>query len=207
MEEDKSILKSHIIAEAGLLFRQYGLKSVTMDDIAKHIGISKRTIYQHLNDKEELVNSLLEARLSAHEYELKTNSKAAIDAIHEVVLGLANCNAWLTTFNGKVYYDLQKYFSSAWVKLKDFEERCLSISIKANLKRGIAEELYRKEINVEILTSLRLQQGQFISGLQHDHQQYSTAHLIAEMTEHFLYGVCNVKGARLIEKYKQVTKN
>jgi AcrR family transcriptional regulator len=57
MEEDKLALKSYIITEAGKLFREYGVKSVTMDDIAKQMGISKRTIYQHLQDKDELVIS------------------------------------------------------------------------------------------------------------------------------------------------------
>ena len=55
-------VKEYIVEEADKLFCQYGFKSVTMDDIAKHLGISKKTIYQHFSDKNELVNLLIEMK-------------------------------------------------------------------------------------------------------------------------------------------------
>ncbi|RZL39733.1 MAG: TetR/AcrR family transcriptional regulator, partial [Pedobacter sp.] len=56
-------VKDYIITEADKLFCQYGFKSVTMDDIAKHLGVSKKTIYQNFKDKNELINILIRDRI------------------------------------------------------------------------------------------------------------------------------------------------
>jgi len=202
MEEDKTALRSYIITEAGKLFREYGVKSVTMDDIAKQIGISKRTIYQHLQDKDELVNILLDARINTHECGLAKNAKLGEEAVHEVFLSLAEVNVWLTTFNRKLFYDLQKYYPNAWARLRDFKEKSLAKNISRNLKRGIAEGIYRKEINIEVLTGLRLSHTQLLFETE---GQYSIAQVMEEVTTHFLYGICNIDGIRLIKKYRQLT--
>jgi AcrR family transcriptional regulator len=208
MEEDKLAIKSHIITEAGKLFRKYGVKSVTMDDIAKQMGISKRTIYQHLQDKDELVNILLEARITTHECGLAKNAKLGEDAVHEVFLSLAEVNVWLTTFNRKLFYDLQKYYPAAWARLRDFKEKSLAKTISRNLKRGLGEGIYRKDMNIDVLTGLRLSHTQMLLNTegQYGRHSYSIAQVAEEVTTHYLYGICNTKGIKLIEKYKQLTE-
>ena len=196
-------VRQYIIDEADKLFGQYGFKSVTMDDIAKHLGISKKTIYQHFVDKNDLVNVLMDARFESHDCEMKSYAEKGKDAVHEVFLALEDINEWLNTLNPKLFYDLQKYHPETWLKFKDFKEKSLTIGIANNLKRGIKEGVFREDINIEILTELRLAHSQIIFG-QYDHytkNKYSIAQVMVAITQHFLYGIVSLKGRELVEKY------
>ncbi len=202
-------VRTHIISEADKLFGQYGFKSVTMDDIAKHLGISKKTIYQHFVDKNDLVNVLMDTRFEIHDCEMKAYAEKGLDAVHEVLLALEDVNEWLKTLSPKVFHDLQKYHHEAWLKFKNFKEQSLAIGIANNLTRGIEEGVYRKEINIDILTQLRLEHSQIIFG-QYDHytkNKYSIAQVMINITQHFLYGIVSIKGIELIEKYSNQLAN
>lgn len=208
MEQELDI-KKYIIEESDKLFCQYGFKSVTMDDIAKHLGMSKKTIYQNFADKNELVNILIESRLTNQDCVINESAEKAKDAVHELLLTLATMNDSLTNLNPKMSYDLQKYHPKAWLYFKNFKEKSLGSAILANLERGINEGIYRPEINKDILTQLRLDHVELIFN-RHDHytaNKYSIAQVMIEITEHFLYGNCNEKGLALIATYKEELKN
>lgn len=195
--------KEYIITEADKLFCQFGFKSVTMDDIARHLGISKKTIYQHFADKNELVNVLMEARYSSHDCEMKMHTKHGIDAVHEVLLGLDDMNEWLITLNPKLFFDLQKYHPKAWFKFLQFKEQSLASAISANMKRGIKEGVYRSDIHIHILTELRLAQTQLIFNEYnaYNRNKYSIPQVMLEITQHFLFGMVTDKGKVKLEKY------
>lgn len=202
-------IKKYIIEESDKLFCQYGFKSVTMDDIAKHLGMSKKTIYQHFSDKDELVNILIESRLNNQDCVIHESAEKAKDAVHELLLTLATMNESLGNLNPKMFYDLQKYHPKAWLYFKNFKEKSLGSAILANLERGITEGIYRAEINKDILTQLRLDHVELIFN-RHDHytaNKYNIAQVMIEITEHFLYGICNQKGLALIAIYKEELKN
>lgn len=202
-------IKKYIIEESDKLFCQYGFKSVTMDDIAKHLGMSKKTIYQHFSDKDELVNILIESRLNNQDCVIHESAEKAKDAVHELLLTLATMNESLGNLNPKMFYDLQKYHPKAWLYFKNFKEKSLGSAILANLERGITERIYRAEINKDILTQLRLDHVELIFN-RHDHytaNKYNIAQVMIEITEHFLYGICNQKGLALIATYKEELKN
>ncbi|RZL46861.1 MAG: TetR/AcrR family transcriptional regulator [Pedobacter sp.] len=198
-------VKEYIVEEADKLFCQYGFKSVTMDDIAKHLGMSKKTIYQHFSDKDELVNILIEEKLTNQDCANNQFVEKAQDAVHEIFFALASMHELLGNMNPKLFYDLQKYHHKAWLYFKNFKEKSMGKAILANLERGIAEGIYRPEIKTDILTQLRLDHVELIFN-QHDHytcNKYGIAQVMIEITEHFLYGVCNEKGLQLIKKYKE----
>ncbi|MFI5450925.1 TetR/AcrR family transcriptional regulator [Pedobacter sp. UC225_61] len=198
-------VKEYIVEESDKLFCQYGFKSVTMDDIAKHLGMSKKTIYQHFRDKDELVNILIKAKLENQNCTMDFCATSAENAVHEIFFAITNIHELLSSMNPKLFYDLQKYHPKAWLYFKEFKENNLGKCIYANLERGINEHLYRPEINKDILTQMRLDQVDLLFN-QHDHytkNKYNIAQVMAEITEHFLYGVCNSKGLEKINYYKQ----
>lgn len=198
-------VREYIIEEADKLFCQYGFKSVTMDDIAKHLGMSKKTIYQHFSDKDELVTILIADKLNTQNCEMKQHSQKAENAVHEIFLAIEDMNDLLSSMNPKLFYDLQKYHSKAWLRFREFKEKTLGDSILNNLDRGISEGVYRKDINKDILTRMRLEQVDLLFN-QHDHytqNKYTIAQVIIEITQHFLYGVCNDKGLDYIKIYKE----
>lgn len=176
-----------------------------MDDIAKHLGMSKKTIYQHFRDKDELVNILIKAKLENQNCTMDFCATSAENAVHEIFFAITNIHELLSSMNPKLFYDLQKYHPKAWLYFKEFKENNLGKCIYANLERGINEHLYRPEINKDILTQMRLDQVDLLFN-QHDHytkNKYNIAQVMAEITEHFLYGVCNSKGLEKINYYKQ----
>lgn len=198
-------VKEYIIEEADRLFCQYGFKSVTMDDIAKQLGMSKKTIYQHFSDKDELVNILILDKLSKQECTIDQSISAAPNAVVEILSSIATMNDQLTNMNAKLFFDLQKYHPKAWLIFKDFKEKKLKETIYKNLVRGVEQGLYREDINLEILTQLRLNQLDTIFN-NHNHDdlnKYSLVQIMIEITEHFLHGICNLKGLATISEYKQ----
>ena len=202
-------LKKYIIEESDKLFCQYGFKSVTIDDIAKHLGMSKKTIYQNFADKNELVDILIADKLGNQSCKMNDCAKNAKNAIHEIFLTIADIKELMGALNPKLFYDLQKYHPKAWLKFRNFKEKNLLITIRNNLKRGIEEGLYRSEINVDILSQLRLDHSSIVFQ-EHDHytmNKYNIAQVIIEITEHFLYGISNEKGLALIATYKKELQN
>lgn len=198
-------VKEYIVEEADKLFCQYGFKSVTMDDIAKHLGMSKKTIYQHFSDKDELVNILIADKLTSQDCAMDTCSINAKNAVEEIFFAIANIHELLTSMNPKLFYDLQKYHPKAWLLFKTFKEENLSKCILENLERGIREGIYREDLKTDILTQMRLEQVDLLFN-QHDNytmKKYNIAQVMVEITTHFLYGICNLKGIELINKYKQ----
>lgn len=198
-------LKAYIIQEADLLFCQYGFKSVTMDDIAKKLGMSKKTIYQHFSDKDELVNILIKEKLEMHDCVMKNAHQDARNAVDEIFYMLQSMNDTVASMNPKLFYDLQKYHTKAWIYFRDFRKKAIYEAIQANLRRGIEEGVYRPEINVEILTQLRLDQIDLIFSQndQYTMNKYNLGEIMVELSEHFLYGVCSEKGIKAIKKNKE----
>lgn len=199
-------VKEYIVEEADKLFCQYGFKSVTMDDIAKHLGMSKKTIYQHFSDKDELVNILIDEKLTKQDCAMDNCASNAADAVQEIFFAIVNIHQLLSNMNPKLFYDLQKYHPKAWLNFKTFKEKVLGTAILTNLERGIREGLYRPEIKTDILTQMRLEQVDLLFSQQHSHytmnSKYNIAQVMIEITEHFLYGICNQKGLALINEYK-----
>ena len=199
-------VKQYIIAESDKLFCQYGFKSVTMDDIAKQLGMSKKTIYSHFADKNEIVNIVIDQRLNSNKDFIQETIRRSDNAVHEIFLALTNMKEQLSDINPSLFYDLQKYHPQAWLYFKDFREKYLFTTIHDNLRRGIAESYFRKDIKADILTQMRLEQMDLIfsNSSSYTNGKYGIAYVMAELTEHFLYGICTLKGHKLINKYKEI---
>lgn len=197
-------LKAYIIDQADQLFCQYGFKSVTMDDIAKQLGISKKTIYQNFSDKDELVNILIEDRLSKHSCLMIDANKTSKNAIDEVFFMMRRMNESLASLNPKLFYDLKKYHPKAWINFSEFRRKAIYESIHKNLTRGIKEGVYRDDIHVDVLTQLRLDQMDLIFK-QHDQytmNKYTLGEIMVLLAEHFLYGICTPSGHRKIDAHR-----
>ena len=200
-------MKDRIRQKANELFRRYGVKSITMDDIAKHLGMSKKTIYMHFKDKNALVVELMRLKMGNQVCEMDQCFTDSADAVNEVFFAVTHMRQMLSKMNPVLFYDLQKYHPEAWNYFVVFREKKLFEVISNNLKRGILEEFYRKEINIDILTWMRIGQIDTIfSQTTYPTDQFNILELMTEITEHFLYGLCTSKGHALINKYKQVTE-
>ena len=196
-------VKDYIISGADKLFCQYGFKSVTMDDIAKNLGVSKKTIYQNFKDKNELINILIRDRIVNQDLQMHKCFVESENAVQELFMSMQDMDYFLATMNPMLFYDLQKYHPEAWLKFKAFKEEEIGKTIFNNLERGKREGFYREEINTEIITRARLDQVDlvFTQTGQYDTNKYSLSSIMVEITRHFLFGICNNEGLKLIQKY------
>ena len=104
--------KIHEIIEGSLaLFMQFGIKSLTMDDISQKLGISKKTLYQSVENKEDLINKVITFILMKEAEVMGVIRKKAKDAIEEVVMISRHVNKMLQAINPAAMYDLQKYYT------------------------------------------------------------------------------------------------
>ncbi|RZK49699.1 MAG: TetR/AcrR family transcriptional regulator [Pedobacter sp.] len=195
-------LKTHIIQEADKLFELYGFKSVTMDDIAKHLGISKKTIYQNFNDKNELVKLLIKDRLANLKCINAERSEKAQNAVEEIYLSIQEIKKSVKNLNHKLFFELQKYHPQAWQLLNEYKQKSIYADIVSNLNRGLAEGLYRPELNVEVIAQVRMNQINMIFNRSEQilESNLNLSQVLQEISLHFLYGVCNEKGHKLIQQ-------
>lgn len=201
-------VKEYIISESDNLFCQHGFKSVTMDDLAKHLGMSKKTIYVHFSDKNEIVNMVIENKLNSQKCIIQEGAENAENAVHEVFFAVTNMKLLLSNINPNLFYEIQKYHPQAWQYFKNFRQKNLYETIYKNLMRGIKEGYYRNDIKCDILTQVRLEQIDLIfsNRSEYTNGKYGIAQVMTELTEHFLYGICSLRGHKLINKYKEITE-
>ena len=195
--------KERILVKSHELFNRYGIRSVSMDDIAAQLGMSKKTLYQYYTDKDELVNAVFDIVLTTNKRQCVDCTNKGENAIHEVFLSFDMVEEMLKTMNPSVLFDMQKYHPSAFRKFDDFRNGFLYRVIKVNLERGIREELYRQELDTDILSRYRLHSEL----LSFDPEVFPTSknnlvYIEQQLLEAFLYGIATQKGQKLIQKYK-----
>jgi len=174
-----------------------------MDDIAAQLGMSKKTLYQYYVDKDELVNAVFQQLFTAKRVECQECRKNGENVIHEVFLAFDMVQELLSNMNPAVLFDLRKYHPTGFKQFQDFQSNFLYKMIRDNLERGVKDELYRPEIDVDILTRYRLHSIM----LSFDPDVFPTnkgnlVHIEQQLMEHFLYGMATAKGQKLIQKYK-----
>jgi len=200
-------IKEHILNEADKLFCTYGIKSITMDDIARHLGISKKTIYVHFKDKNELVMLLIQKILDSQRCVIDDKQETSENAIDEVFKAVTELQGLLSNMNPMFINDMQKYHPEAWKIFQEFRNNKLFETITANLQRGIKEGYYREDIQVDILAKIRIEQVDMVfNPTIFSPNKHSLSAVMTALTEHFVYGVCNIKGHKLINQYKQLNE-
>ncbi len=199
--------KERILAKAKELFMRYGIRSVTMDEVASQCGISKKTIYQFFDDKDSLVETMMSLEINSIEGKCNRGQIQSENAVQEVLLGDEMAVEMYEKMNPAVMYDLQKYYPKAYKLLDTHKRGFMYREVMQNLKRGIQEGFYRPTINADVVTKARLAAMM----MPFDHElfptsKYSVTEVMHELTDHFLHGIVNTKGQKLIEKYKLTEK-
>ncbi|MBO5960616.1 MAG: TetR/AcrR family transcriptional regulator [Paludibacteraceae bacterium] len=144
-----------IIITASELFALYGLKSITIDDICRKMGISKKTFYESFTTKEELVDAVLERKdkLIGEQFKSILESTDG-NAIDELLAFMNMHRLWASTNQDKhpaMLHDLQKYYITVWTKSIERKEKRVKDFFIHNTQKGISEGLYRAEIDIDML--------------------------------------------------------
>ena len=162
--------------------------------------MSKKTLYQYYTDKDELVHAVFDVALTTNRNNCLDCTKKGDNAIHEIFLSFDIMEEMLKTMNPSLLFDMQKYHPSAYKTFEEFKGSFLYKIIKANLERGIKEELYRDDIDTDILTRYRL----YSVLLSFNPEVFPTiktnpVYIEQQLIECFFYGLSTPKVYKLIE--------
>jgi AcrR family transcriptional regulator len=175
-----------------------------MDDIAAHLGMSKKTIYQYFSDKDELVDAVMEDDIQTMQCQCDAVLKESRDAVEEILLTLDTILEQFRNLNPIVLHDLQKFHHKASQKLHRHKTEYLLEVIRQNLVRGKSQGLYRPEIDVEILSRYRLESMMLPFNMDlYPPSKYSLVEVSVQIIEHFLFGLATPEGHDLIRKYQE----
>jgi TetR/AcrR family transcriptional regulator, cholesterol catabolism regulator len=194
--------KERILEKAHDLFMQYGIRSITMDEIAAQLGISKKTIYQFFTDKDAMVEAVVNELINRNEEDCRSFTLTSENAVHEIFIAMDFTQEMLKAMNPQIMYDLEKHHPAAYKRLKQYKYQFLFSTIKENLERGAREDIYRPDLNIDLTTRHRIESA-FMPFNQEAFPQnkYPMNQTCHELAILFLHSICNLRGKKLIEKY------
>ncbi len=197
-------VKDRIKQKADELYRRYGIKSVTMDEIASQLGVSKKTIYQSFSDKNELVDAVIVDLLTYNKECCQKDKARAQDAIEEVYLAMEMLESMFENMNPSILFDMERNHPATYEKFKKHKYNFLFHLVKENIRRGKEEELYRPEIDADVVATVRLETMMmpFNENL-FPKSKYSLVFLEQQLIEYYLFGLVSLKGYKLVAKYQK----
>ena len=146
------MMKEKIIKKAGELFINLGFKSVTMDDIANALGISKKTLYKYFSNKHSLVEETTSTMHDSCLIGIESITNQGFNAIEENFEIKKMFKEMFQNASSSPIYQLKKYYPKIHEKTMEKEIVLFSECIKENFKKGIQQGYYRKDINIELVT-------------------------------------------------------
>jgi len=198
-------IKERILQASHELFFKFGIKSITMDDISKHLAISKKTIYKFFEDKDHIVNALCHSDLHDRECVFSEIARKSDNAIDEMMKTMKHLGEMFSQMNPNLFYDLQKYHHSAWKQFRQFKEQFIMDIVEKNIKKGMEQGLYRSDINAKIMARFRIEQVEMAMNPEiFPPDKFNLTMVQMALLDHFLHGITTIKGHKLINKYKQI---
>jgi AcrR family transcriptional regulator len=197
-------ISEKILETAGSLFLKYGIKSISMDDIARELSISKKTIYNFFKDKNEIVYLISERFLQEQKDKFDKVQDESKDPIGQLYGGTLHAREIFEKINPYVLFDIKKYYRDAWRLYLDFEKNVMFASLILTLEKGIEKGLFRAEIDVQILATLRMEEIKLAFDNEvFPGESFNFKEVQYQILDHFFYGIMTEKGYALLNKYKE----
>ena len=199
---NQSMIKQQIITKSEELFMRYGIRSVSMDDIARELGISKKTLYQQVENKSDLIRQIFAERSFLERQAIEAMRNESDNAIEEMVEVARFMISRLRLVSPTSRYDLEKYYQDIHRELDHLHMTFFTHFIQENLVRGIAEGLYRRSTKVGLVAKFfvgmatRLAHNEYFSVKEH-----SLEDLVSQLFVYHMHGVASEKGMQVVRKY------
>lgn len=195
-------IKERIIAKAREQFFRYGVKSVTMDDIARELGISKKTIYQHFEDKDAIVHQLMMAEMANDKCEWDELDASSNNVIEKIVKSMDIISQAFAEINPSTFFDIKKYHPKTWQLFQEHKQNFIMESIRKELLEGIKQGFFRSDIKVEILVRMRLEQIEIGFDPQlFPPNKFSLIEVELTMLDHYIRGILTQKGLEIYQEF------
>jgi len=200
-------IKDRILRRAMQLFMQKGIKSVSMDDLAADLAMSKKTLYKWFANKDELVHAVMGQHLIDTQGDCEHVQSQATSAVDELFRMMGWMRQQFADVHPSIFYDMQKFHPATWQLWLEHKQEYILAQIIDNLRRGMAEELYRADLDVPVLARLRLAQIELAFNADvFPSRQFDVQRLQQVIIEHFMLGIASLKGHKLINDLRHVTE-
>jgi len=191
-----------ILEKAKELFMRYGIKSVSMDDISRHLGMSKKTLYQLVDNKNDLIGKVIQLHLEKEKEDMDGICERSTDSIHEMLLIAKEVSKNLRDMNPSTVYDLQKYYPETWLKLQSLHQEYVYGIIKNNIQNGIESGIYRNSLHPDIIAKFYVGKSFILTDEKvFPMSQYNRNDLFWEFITYHIHGIASEKGLELLAKY------
>lgn len=193
--------KESIINSSKELFLKYGVKSVSMDDISRFLGISKKTIYNFIKNKKDLVSSVVQAFIDEEVEVTKKIVKESTNAIDEITSIGRYVLQSLRSMKPSMAYDLQKYHPQAWQLVEDNHYDYIKVVIQKNIKRGIKEGYYREDLDPVVTSKIYIGMARLvINEEEFPSKDFDKSYIYEHFLNYHMNGIINSKGRKELAK-------
>ena len=191
-----------ILQKAKNIFMRYGLRSVTMDDVCREMGISKKTLYQFVSDKSDLVKKSIEHEIAADKSNVCKIHDLNLNAIEEMLQVNNTVGEKLKNLHPSLLFEMQKYYPEAWAVMSQYRREFIVKIIHENIIKGQTEGLYRTDINPDIISKLYATKVELLTDLTVvNSMDFTPLQLFEENIKYHIRSISNAKGQDLLEKY------
>lgn len=201
--EEKEDKFQGIIEQIYVIFMKHGIKNVSMDDLCRQMGISKKTLYKFVDNKTDLltkVSQYIQDLITTRLKKLESLNLNAIDILLEMSKVTTDNHIRI---NPIVSFEIRKYYPQVYDNYLCTKKERIINSILNNLDQGIKEGLYRKDLNKEIIAHLYFKKVEEFHTLEgEDLQNFSYSKIFEVMFENHIRGISNEKGIAYFEKQK-----
>ena len=190
-----------IVSQALRVFMKYGIKAVTMDDMSRHLGISKKTLYNFVKDKNDLVTKSLKLQCNSENKEVCSIRERELSAIEEMFEIGKFISGMLKEVHPSIHYDLEKYHPEAFEgSIKEHKENVFNC-ISQNLEKGIEEGYYRKDLNIKVIAHLYIRKVDLVFDASiFPPEEISFEQVYGVMFGYHIRGIASKKGIEYLEK-------
>jgi TetR/AcrR family transcriptional regulator, cholesterol catabolism regulator len=191
----------NILQKTRELYFRYGIKSITMDDVARELAISKKTLYQFVADKDDLVGKFIDFEIDLRQNQINECFKIGFNAIEELFEISDFMTRMMRDQNPVTEHDLRKYYPHHFQRIVSVRRERMYNYILQNLRKGKDEGLYREELDEEIIAKLFISRSEdenfrkFFSA-----EEFSSSRLFLEILMHYIRGIATKKGINVLEK-------
>jgi len=209
LDEQLNIDKQNkILKDSVEIFMKFGIRSVSMDDIARELGISKKTLYHYFHSKADLITKIFESHEKESFHCFEDNAGSEVNAIDELIEISIRINEDLKKYNPSALFDLHKYYPDL---IKPFFERRKNAVLTfttENLKRGIRQGLYRHDIDIEIISQLYIKKLEGVHEFIFNNDNiYQFNKIFKVMFDNHIRGIANSQGLIYYEQQKSKFEN
>lgn len=190
----------NIVQTAARLFEQYGIRSVSIDNVCSELRISKKTFYNYFPQKEDLVEAVLAFQRNSNieRYEKLLKNKNAIEAL---VIIIKEVKKSLETESHTMCYDLEKYYPKIYEKYEQEKTEMMRTGFEMNLRQGIAEGFYREDLDVDLISLFHsIQIKNTFEIMQLSPKKYTKKRLVEFFLDLMIHLIANEKGLKYISE-------